>query len=142
MCVKQIDKLVIPFLSTLFNGMKIVTVFKCIFEETVPKLSVNFGNHISQDSHKNHFFIILLQRVKDEVDVKMTENQAGFRKGRSCQDQIFNLNQIIEKCLDQQLPCLLNLSTLRLLSNKKTEIMSIGRASAVSQRLQSCRPPW
>ena len=28
------------------------------------------------------FFIILLLRDKDEVDVKMRENQAGFRKGR------------------------------------------------------------
>ena len=33
------------------------------------------------------FFIILLQTVKDEVDVKMRENQAEFRKGRSCQDR-------------------------------------------------------
>ena len=38
----------------------------------------------------------------------MRENQAGFRKGRSCLDQIFSLQQIIEKCLDQQLPCLIN----------------------------------
>ena len=45
---------------------------------------------------------------KDEIDGKIRENQAGFRKGRSCQDQIFSLNQIIEKCLEQQLPCLVN----------------------------------
>ena len=32
--------------------IKIETAFKCVFEETVPKLSVNFGNHNSQDSHK------------------------------------------------------------------------------------------
>ena len=54
------------------------------------------------------FFTILLLREKDEVDLKMRENQAGFRKGRSCQDRIFSLNQLIEKCLDQQLPCLIN----------------------------------
>ena len=30
-----------------FNGIKIVTAFKCIFEETVQKLPVNFGNHNS-----------------------------------------------------------------------------------------------
>ena len=36
-----------------FNGMKIVTSFKCIFELIVPKLSVNVGNHNSQDCHKN-----------------------------------------------------------------------------------------
>ena len=54
------------------------------------------------------FFTIMLLRVKDELDDKMRDNQAGFRKGRSCQDQIFSLNQIIEKCLDQQLPFLIN----------------------------------
>ena len=46
----------------------------------------------------------------DELDDKMRDNQVGFiRKGRSCQGQIFSLNQIIEKCLDQQLPFLINL---------------------------------
>ena len=47
------------------------------------------------------FSNILLLRVKDEIDGKMSENQAGFRKSHSCQDQIFSLNQIIEKCLEQ-----------------------------------------
>ena len=32
------------FSKCYFNGIKIVTAFKCIFEETRPKLSVNFGN--------------------------------------------------------------------------------------------------
>ena len=54
------------------------------------------------------FSTIMLTRVKEAVDERMRENQAGFRKGRSCQDQIFCLNQVIEKCLDQQLPCLIN----------------------------------
>ena len=39
------------FSPRYFNGIKIVTAFKCIFEETVPKLSFNFRNHNSQDSH-------------------------------------------------------------------------------------------
>ena len=43
------------FLSTLFQWVKIVTAFKCTFEETMPKLSVNFENHISQDSRKNQY---------------------------------------------------------------------------------------
>ena len=39
-----------------FNGSKIiVTAFKYISEQTMPKLSVNFGSHISQDFHKNHY---------------------------------------------------------------------------------------
>ena len=35
--------------------MKIGTAFKYIFEETLPKLSVKFGNRDSQDSHKNQY---------------------------------------------------------------------------------------
>ena len=38
-----------------FNGVKIGTALKCIFIEIVPKLSVNFGNRNSQDSHKNQY---------------------------------------------------------------------------------------
>ena len=34
-------------MSFRFNGVKMGTAFKCIFEETVPKLSVNFGNRNS-----------------------------------------------------------------------------------------------
>ena len=60
------------------------------------------------DIARKVFFTIMLLRVKAQLDCKMGENQAGFRKGRSCVDQIFTLNQIIEKCLDQQLPCLIN----------------------------------
>ena len=51
---------------------------------------------------------IMLSKVKDEINGKIRENQAGFRKVRSCQDQIFSLDQIIGKCLEQQLPCLVN----------------------------------
>ena len=37
------------------NGIKVGTAFKRIFEEIVSKLSVNFGNRNSQDSHKNWY---------------------------------------------------------------------------------------
>ena len=43
------------FSPRYFNGIKIATAFKYIFKDTMPKLSVNFGNHISQDSHKNQY---------------------------------------------------------------------------------------
>ena len=42
-------------LHVISIGIKIVTAFKYILEETMPKLLVNFGNHISQDSHKNQY---------------------------------------------------------------------------------------
>ena len=43
------------FSPRYFNGIKISTAFKCILEEKKIKLSVNFGNHNSQDSHKNRY---------------------------------------------------------------------------------------
>ena len=39
----------VPFSPRYFIGSKIATAFKCSFEETMPKLSVNF------DSHKNQY---------------------------------------------------------------------------------------
>ena len=41
------NKLNIPFFTMLFQLDNFVTAFKFIFEETMPKLSVYFGNHIS-----------------------------------------------------------------------------------------------
>ena len=43
--------------STLFKLYKIGTAFKFILDETLPKLSVNFGNTCSnsQDSHENQY---------------------------------------------------------------------------------------
>ena len=43
------------------------------------------------------FARILLNRMKDAVDKLLQNQQAGFRPGRSCMDQIFSLRQIIEK---------------------------------------------
>lgn len=37
------------------------------------------------------FCSVLLQRLKDEVDNILREEQAGFRKGRSCSEQIFTI---------------------------------------------------
>ena len=49
------NKQSILFSPRYFSGIKIVTVFTCIFEETMPQLSVNFRNRISQNSHKNQY---------------------------------------------------------------------------------------
>src|SRR5258706_81762 len=40
---------------------------------------------------------IILNRITTSVDCMLRQQQAGFRKGRSCCDQIFALRQIIEK---------------------------------------------
>ena len=40
---------------------------------------------------------IILERIKAAIDCSLRQQQAGFRKGRSCCDQIFTLRHIIEK---------------------------------------------
>ena len=49
---KQIERAIFPMLFQW--DKKIGTAFKCILEETMPKLSLNFGNRNSQNSHKNN----------------------------------------------------------------------------------------
>jgi len=40
---------------------------------------------------------IILNRIKEAVDRLLRQEQAGFRKSRSCCEQVFALRQIIEK---------------------------------------------
>ena len=40
---------------------------------------------------------VLLGRIRKAVDTDLRQEQAGFRPGRWCNDQIFALRQIIEK---------------------------------------------
>jgi len=43
---------------------------------------------------------VILERIKDAVDSKLRDQQAGFRKNRSCADQIATLRIIIEQSLE------------------------------------------
>ncbi|VDO93894.1 unnamed protein product [Schistosoma margrebowiei] len=43
---------------------------------------------------------ILLNRMKDSVDAQLRDQQAGFRKDRSCSDQIATLRIIVEKSIE------------------------------------------
>ena len=52
--------------------------------------------------------IILLNRLKDSIDLKLKEQQAGFRSNRSCSEQIFRLKNIIEQWIEFQQTILLN----------------------------------
>ena len=43
---------------------------------------------------------IILERVREAVDPKLREQQAGFRRNRSCADQIGSLRIIVEQSVD------------------------------------------
>ncbi|XP_073714068.1 uncharacterized protein [Misgurnus anguillicaudatus] len=43
---------------------------------------------------------IILNRIKDQVDTQLRDQQAGFRKDRSCTDQIATLRIIVEQSLE------------------------------------------
>jgi len=56
---------------------------------------------------------IILNRIKDAVDVVLRQKQAGFRKGRSCCEQIFALRQTIEKATALDSSLLINFIDFR-----------------------------
>ena len=45
---------------------------------------------------------LIINRVSNIVDSRLREEQAGFRKGKGCIDQIFALRNIIEQCTEWQ----------------------------------------
>jgi hypothetical protein len=45
---------------------------------------------------------VIIQRIADTVDQQLRREQAGFRKGKGCTDQIFTLRNIIEQCTEWQ----------------------------------------
>lgn len=51
---------------------------------------------------------IILQRMKEEIDSKLRDEQAGFRQERSCVDQIATLRIIIEQTIEWQSSLYLN----------------------------------
>ena len=51
---------------------------------------------------------VILNRLKNAVDPKLRDNQAGFRRGRSCTDQIATLRIILEQSLEWRSPLYVN----------------------------------
>ncbi|KAL9953192.1 hypothetical protein ACROYT_G040569 [Oculina patagonica] len=54
------------------------------------------------------FCRILLARIDTAIDTKLRQEQAGFRRGRGCIDQIFALKNIIEQCIEWTTPLYIN----------------------------------
>ena len=47
---------------------------------------------------------IILNRIREPVDALLRPNQAGFRRGRSCGDQIHVIRRLLEGANDKQIP--------------------------------------
>ena len=52
---------------------------------------------------------VILERLREAVDTRLRDNQAGFRKGRPYADQITTLRIIIEQSLEWKSPLYINL---------------------------------
>ena len=51
---------------------------------------------------------VLLESMKEAVDPKLRDQQAGFRRNRSCADQIASLRIIVEQSLEWNSPLYIN----------------------------------
>ena len=67
---------------------------------------------------------ILLNRIRDEVDPILRKNQAGFRPGRSCAQQIHILRRVLESFGDYQLSLVVTFIDFK----KKPLIPSTGKS--------------
>src|SRR6218665_194330 len=56
---------------------------------------------------------VMLNRMRLAVDERLRQEQAGFRPGRSCCEQIFTLRKIIEKIVKHETPTLINFIDLK-----------------------------
>ena len=50
------------------------------------------------------FCRVLLNRIEEAIDVNLRQEQAGFRRGKGCMDQIFSLRNIIEQSTEWNAP--------------------------------------
>jgi hypothetical protein len=50
-------------------------------------------------SHASKILLyVLFDCIEEKIDSEVSEEQAGFRKGRGTRDQLFNIRQLMEKC--------------------------------------------
>ena len=77
---------------------------------TVPKKgdSSHCSNNRGITLRSKLFQIIILQRLQNGLKDLLRENQCGFRRNRSCIDQIYSLRCIIHNCIDYNLPLYIN----------------------------------
>ena len=73
----------------------------------ISKCSNNRGITLRSTTSKL-FQMVMLERLSKGLENAMRENQCGFRKNRSCVDQIFSLRAIIRQCMEYKLPLYIN----------------------------------
>ncbi len=79
---------------------------------------------------------ILQQRLKKYVEKSVSEEQAGFRKGRGTIDQLFVIRQLAEKYWEKIKPCI----TTLLISSRHLTVYGkkdYGRYSGISEYLKT-----
>lgn len=54
------------------------------------------------------FCRVLLNRIDSAIDEKLRQEQAGFRKGKGCIDQLFTLRNIVEQSIEWKTPLYIN----------------------------------
>ena len=54
------------------------------------------------------FQIVLLKRLSNGLEKLLRENQCGFRRNRSCIDQLYSLHCIIHNCIEFNVPLYIN----------------------------------
>ena len=89
-------------------------------------LMANYRGNFSVVSSSESIQQNTLNRITDEVDPILMKNQAGFRPGRSCAQQIDILRRVLEGFRDYQLP----LQSSPILTSKKPLIPSTGKSSS------------
>ena len=85
------------------------------------------------------FTNIILERLVNKVDEKISESQAGFRKERGCADQIFTLRRMMEQAKAEKVPmhmCFVDLKAAYDTVNRKALFKKL-RKYDVSQKLCS-----
>jgi len=76
---------------------------------------------------------IILERLKEAIDNSLRQQQAGFRKGRSCCEQIFILRQIIENVTALNTKLLLNIKGFDCLH--RPSVWSIRKSYGIPERI-------
>ena len=92
-----------PFISKVWETEEYPQDWKNSFISVLPKK----GDLTDCNNHRGISLLsapgkvqnkIILTRIRDAVDNKLRNNQAGFRRGRSCTDQIATMRIILEQC--------------------------------------------